>query len=196
VSLVQTHITRAQKVLEDASTCGIAIVPSVTVIPAPTNKHNWSCDSLTALLAANFEPGTLNVFYVGIDRTGNGHRGSWCGPRPDPRGGKAGGVILVSAVTSNKESLAHEIGHALSLDHTEDDPLTGLERTERFRNVMFSETDESVSVVREGFNAGQCIRMHAHGASWLRTVRAGSVTRCLNLPFLCPISIVPGAQCP
>jgi hypothetical protein len=105
--------------------------------------------------SAFFVPGRLNVYYVNSAFTGVN-----CG---------ASRNIQYVGTTANNQTLAHEFGHSMSLDHT--NGAAGFAAN----NVMVGGGQN-----RTHFSDGQSFRMNAHCSSTLNVngVRTGPVRRC------------------
>jgi hypothetical protein len=91
-------------------------ITDVTKVKGASKLLNNGCDHYAGLQALGFKKGQLNAYYVheihvattaGIATP----RGWWCGGYND-------NMLVLSALTIDRESLAHEIGHAMSLEHT------------------------------------------------------------------------------
>jgi hypothetical protein len=139
------------RVLFNSMNCGLGlsfVTKDVTAGPDTPSLLLADC-AAKARLRANigFNPGT-NVYYV-EDIGGFGHAGESCGDN----------MILVSAIKSDNETLAHELGHALShIIHT--DPSNGFPTN----NLMYSG-----STGRDWITMGQCFRFNTGPNSVLNT---------------------------
>lgn len=105
--------------------------------------------------SAFFTPGRLNVYYVNGAFTG-----LTCIANPN---------IIVIGTTANNQTLAQEIGHAFSLDHT--NSVAGFGSN----NVMVGG-----GAGRNHFSEGQAFRMNVNAASMLNVngVRTGPTRNC------------------
>lgn len=204
--VIQTDVARANLLFDAKSHCGVVFTADVARMQPPGGALNSDCGSVGALVKQDFQIGVVNVYYVAFDRTGSAtgtsHRGSYCGIHEDVGQTGTAPVVLISARTSNPETLAHELGHVFSLDHVQDDPEHGLDTMALARNVMFA--DPSVAClpgqpgceeVRDSFNLGQCVRMNVHHDSFLRDIAGRSAHGCVSAPFLCPPAVVPTKRC-
>jgi hypothetical protein len=131
-------------------------IRNVSADPAAIATIGTGCANAPAVLgSAFFIPGRLNVYYVNAAFTGVN-----CG---------ASRNIQYVGTTSNNQTLAHEFGHSMSLDHT--NGLAGFAAN----NVMVGGGQN-----RTHFSDGQSFRMNAHCSSTLNVngVRTGPVRRC------------------
>lgn len=128
-----------------------------------------SCENITALQNSQwYAGGQLNVYYVNYDaflETPEGgtfvRTGSTC---PSDRN-----VIYIYTMPQ-PETLAHEIGHSFSLDHT-NPPVRGFNNN----NIMWAS-----ATGRTQFSLGQSFRMNVHENSTLNTngIRTGTTRYC------------------
>lgn len=118
--------------------------------------------------SAFFTAGQLNVYYLNAAMPSA--RGLNCTQTRN---------IIVIGTTADNESLAHEIGHAFSLGHS--NGVTGIPAS----NVMVGGGSG-----RTEFTEGQCFRMNVNAGSALNTngVRTGATRICLDATadFFCP----------
>jgi len=145
--------------LYNTNNAGIGFAPTFHFVsgnPAAVAAIGTGCASAPGLLgSAFFTPGRLNVYYVNSAFTGVN-----CGVSRN---------IQFIGTTANNQSLAHEFGHSMSLDHTNGDP------TFPVTNVMIGG-----GAGRTHFSDGQSFRMNAQCSSTLNVngVRAGPTRRC------------------
>lgn len=135
------------------------------------NDDAW-LNNLTA--SAFFTAGQLNVYYVNGAFTGANSR-------------KNRNVIMIGTMANN-QTLAHEVGHAFSLDHTNTINTIGTD------NVM-----HAGGTNRTNFTEGQCFRCNVNRPSMLNVngVRTGPTRNCHDdphRPTTCPsldLDVVP-----
>ena len=145
----------------NAMQCGIGLGP-VTVNNAANNPNAQNLLNSTCANAANlnnqigFTQNQLNVYYV---NAAGGSRGWSCGNN----------TIIVAASIADNETLSHELGHALSLGHTNN--VVGMPAT----NVMVTGGTN-----RNSITTGQCFRCNANSNSALNANgnRTGSTRAC------------------
>ena len=154
------------------SRCGISFAP---------NYHDVSGNSSAAILFGGgdvgsmqnqtwrnsitgsmfFTAGRINVYYTGIPFTNPVVNGFTAVPNRN---------IIGIAIGADNASLAHELGHSFSLEHS--DGVAGIPSTNIMRtNVMTPRTE---------FTKGQCFRMNVNTKSTLNTnsVRTGFIRDC------------------
>ena len=145
--------------LYNTNNSGIGFTPTFQLVsgdPAAVAAIGTGCGSAPGLLgSAFFTPGRLNVYYVNGAFTGVN-----CGVSRN---------IQFLGTTANNQSLAHEFGHSMSLDHTNGNPAFPV------TNVMVGG-----GAGRTHFSDGQSFRMNAQCSSTLNVngVRAGPLRRC------------------
>lgn len=157
-ALVINDMARANQ-LYNSMNCGIgfqtAAINDVTTDPNTAGLIDANCTKAADLRnQIGFINNNLNVYYV----RNPGARGWWCGNN----------TILIGSGADN-ESLAHEIGHALSLGHT--NAVAGIPGT----NLMVTG-----GVGRNSITEGQCFRCNVNTNSRLNLngVRAGATRNC------------------
>jgi hypothetical protein len=129
------HLARAQAIF-DASGCRIRLRAEMREadITAATDLFYATCDSIDRLKQqAGWRRAALNIYYVadGDDRH-RGMKGLSCGPQ----------ALLITRA-ADRETLAHEIGHAYGLWHLDTDPA----------NLM-----ASIGYSRDHLTHEQCVR--------------------------------------
>ena len=142
---------------------GIAFSPTYTDISSNTSAVNLldgQCVTDQIKASSFYRPNQLNVYY--IDNPGLGDRGVNCfGGEPN--------IIFINK-TAVQETLAHELGHAFSLDHPNYPPAT----IDGFaaNNIMWSG-----ATGRTNFTIGQAVRMNLNVNSVLNVnkIRIGLV---------------------
>jgi hypothetical protein len=162
--------------------CGLAL--QATIVNATTNPNapgllTRKCSQAPSLRSGiGFDPGKINVYYISNvvreDNLGNA-KGAACGlvlattPGLPPPTADDWNTILVSAGTSDAESLAHEVGHAFSLMHTISNPAIPL------TNLMNGQ-----GTGRNSLTEGQCFRVNVNPGSALNAngVRTGPTRSC------------------
>jgi hypothetical protein len=146
-------------VLYNSNNSGIGFtseIRNVSADPAAIATIGTGCANAPLVLgSAFFVPNRLNVYYVNSAFTGVN-----CG---------ASRNIQYVGTTSNNQTLAHEFGHSMSLDHT--NGLAGFAAN----NVMVGGGQN-----RTHFSDGQSFRMNAQCSSTLNVngTRTGPVRRC------------------
>lgn len=164
--------------LYNTNNAGIGFSPNFRIVtgnPAALAAIGTGCANAPGLLgSAFFTPGRLNVYYVNGAFTGVN-----CG---------ASRNIQYIGTTANNQSLAHEFGHSMSLDHTNGNPAFPV------TNVMVGG-----GAGRTHFSDGQSFRMNAQCSSTLNVngVRAGPLRRCnstIGGNVTCPIAM--DSHCP
>jgi hypothetical protein len=147
--------------LYNTMNCGISFTRTYhdAVLAAVTaGLRDADCGS-AALLRSNigFVAGAINVYYL---RDPSGMRGWWCGNN----------TIIIGS-TADNETLSHELGHAFTLDHTNE--VAGMSAT----NLMVGG-----GTGRNNITEGQCFRCNANGDSTLNTNgnRVGPTRTCAD----------------
>jgi hypothetical protein len=130
-----------------------------------------------------YEPGKLNVYYVDrVLEASPTSVGVWCGTFG------VGGIILMEN-TAPISILAHELGHALSLEHVDavDLDADGNSDFEMWTNVMSMGSDP---VITPTFTEGQAFRVNANELSFLNAigVRRAVTRNCAEGDYnrMCP----------
>lgn len=152
---VLDDVDRATNLFDDER-CGVEFTATITDISTATfdpTLVDASCSRLTEFknitLADGtkaFRDGSINVYYI---RTVNDAQGEWC---PEALWDS----ILIGTTRKDEETMAHELGHALSLRHWED--TQGFEGD----NLMLS-----LASPRNSLSIGQCFRSNESNASVL-----------------------------
>jgi hypothetical protein len=115
-----------------------------------------------------YKPNQLNVYYIDNGPTQN-WRGQTCWHPTDPNSlGHEPNIIFIDR-WSFQETLAHEFGHAFSLDHPNEDGIMGINAD----NLMWSNTSNLTQ--RTIISLGQAFRMNVNVTSKLNVngVRTG-----------------------
>ena len=151
----------------NTSRCGLRFVANfnnATTDPEAAALQTADCGQMDSLPAFIGETANrLNVYYV---NTARGARGWYCG----------NGRIIVGVTNSSNTTLAHEIGHAFTLGHTngiDQDGVPGLDFPGS--NIMMGG-----GVNRTTFSEGQCFRCNVNTNSRVNTFGlrpAGQPTR-------------------
>ncbi|MCZ6733136.1 MAG: hypothetical protein O7B27_11425, partial [Gammaproteobacteria bacterium] len=120
-----------------------------------------------------YEPGKLNVYYVDrVLQTSANAVGAWCGTFG------MGGIILIEN-TAPISTLAHELGHASSLQHVDavDFDADGNPDFEKWTNVMSAGSDPAITPT---FTEGQAFRVNVNEISFLNAIgiRSGMTRNC------------------
>jgi len=143
---------------------GIAFSPTYTDISTNTNAVqllDGTCNVNMIKASGFYRPNQLNVYYV--NSLSLFARGRNCESDPN---------IIFIARTADEGTLAHEIGHALSLSHPNDSPaIDGI----GMENIMYSG-----ATGRTNLTIGQALRMNLNAKSMLNVnhVRLGFVRDC------------------
>ena len=176
----KTHAVAAAEIFNDMQS-GIGFEDSVPITEAGAlDSMGANCLNLQPLKNIGEGPG-LNVYYVQDITDADDARGILCST--DPK------VILISVPIGVTATLAHEIGHALKLEHTND--VDGLN--------TYVETEPGVAIcnlmLQSGVNqkllsTGQSFRANMNGESAINTlhVRTGPTLNCdpVNRTPECP----------
>lgn len=164
--------------LYNSNNSGIGFSPNFRIVtgsPAALATIGTGCANAPGLLgSAFFTPGRLNVYYV---------NGAFTGINCN-----ASRNIQYVGTTANNQTLAHEFGHSMSLDHVNGNPAFPV------TNVMVGG-----GAGRTHFSDGQSFRMNAQCSSTLNVngVRAGPLRRCNStIPgnVTCPVAM--DSHCP
>jgi hypothetical protein len=157
--------------------CGIQFTVTThdaTADPQAPSNLVRRCDQASTLRAEiGFMPGQINVYYIAEaqNQLGQTGRGAWCGspvlvssPTEDDKN-----TILISTGLADNETLAHEVGHALSLGHTN-----------AFSTIPSTNLMNSGGVNRDSLTEGQCFRCNVNPESAANRldVRVGPVRQC------------------
>jgi hypothetical protein len=169
------HVARAND-LYGPMNCGLALQP--VIVDATGNPNASSllvgkCSQAASLRQQiGFAPGKLNVYYISDvlrEDTSTSVRGATCGlvltsPTPDDWN-----TILVSTLYADAETLAHEVGHALSLAHTNTNP-----------DVPATNLMNGAGTGRNSLTEGQCFRVNVNPRSALNVngPRTGPTRSC------------------
>ena len=159
----QNDVARANQ-LYNSSRCGIQFVANyidATTDPQTAGLMNVGCGSSANFRTdIGFTANTLNIYYNGDPAA----RGWECGNPPT-------NIILIASYATN-ETLAHEIGHALTLVHTNNLNNDGLAGDDfPATNVMWGG-----GVNRNSFTEGQCFRCNIRANSSLIAYGVSAVT--------------------
>lgn len=163
------------------------------VFPAEFTDKTGDADSAKSYAYCNlhmeiiqdigYEPGKLNVYYVDrVLEASPTSVGVWCGTFG------VGAIILVEN-TAPISTLAHELGHALSLGHVDavDLDADGNPDFELWTNVMSTGSDSGITPT---FTEGQAFRVNANESSFLNAigVRSGVTRNCAegDYNWMCP----------
>ena len=160
------EVTQAS-VFYNGMQCGVDLNPARVrdkrTANGVSNLAKAGCSDLAKLKGIGFTDKHLNVYYVEEINEPAGARGVWC-PGPPP-------MILIKA-HSAVETLAHEIGHALTL--ADANPGDGLPAD----NLMNSGGDE-----RSTITTGQCFRANLNKDSGICKMGTSKLPE-LNVPCL------------
>jgi hypothetical protein len=169
LTVAPAEVARAREILDEMG-CGLDIDDTVTDL-SPVLEGDpvvqSSCNNAAVLRQkAGFDPGKLNVYYVELP---TGFRGDWCGSAD-------GGATILIGRTADLETLAHELGHAFSLGHVdnEDYNLDGVDDFDG-SNVMWPG-----GTGRKWLSEGQCFYSNVSEFSAVNFlgVRSGTTRIC------------------
>ena len=158
---VALEVNRAAE-LFDTQRCGAEFNATVTDVSQSTfdiELLDTTCTRSADLKKVGFQSGKVNVYYL---RTVDGNQGQRCEDGSSD-------LLLVGAMINDGETLAHELGHALSLGHWNDtQPATG-------SNLMLSPASG-----RNSLTLGQCFRTNVNAGSLLNRsgIRTGPTRSC------------------
>jgi hypothetical protein len=163
--------------------CGIDFAPAtvtdVTTHPKASAAAKAGCGDVATLRDVGFTPGHLNIYYVQEITDGDFPRGKVCASDPP--------VVLVK-LEAPIETLAHEIGHVLTLSHSNDsDVPPDMINNMGPANLMMSGGNE-----RDRITTGQCFRCNLNAASGIQSDKFGSRTG--EMPGCLPV--LAGPVCP
>jgi hypothetical protein len=173
---VESHLLRADA-LYTTMNCGIqfdAVVNDATANPNAPGLFDRRCDQAGTLRTTiGFTPGRLNAYYIRNPLYPDGitpSRGAWCGGTdlvPSPTADDKNTLLISSQADS--EGLAHEIGHSLTLRHTNSNPQIPAD------NLMFGGGTN-----RQSITEGQCFRVNVNASSAvnLNGIRVGPTRAC------------------
>ena len=179
--MAKNNVDRAN-VLYGTMNCGVALQAGFTDATSNRNAPGLltrKCGQAASLRTQiGFTPGALNVYYISdVQRDDNGMsvRGATCGlvlattPGQPPPTPDDWNTILISTLYADAESMAHEVGHAFSLGHTNANP--GIPTT----NLM-----NGATLGRNSLTEGQCFRVNVNPGSALNVngVRTGPTRSC------------------
>ena len=174
--IAQDDVDRAND-LYGTMNCGLALQP--TIIDATGNPNapgllTRMCSQAASLRTQiGFDPGKINVYYIADvkrdDAPDQSVRGATCGMVLSSTDPNEWNTILVSTLYEDPETLAHELGHAFTLAHTNANPdFTS-------KNIMWGS-----GANRTYFTEGQCFRVNVNSESALNKngVRTGPTRSC------------------
>ncbi len=149
----------------------------------PAKSYAYCYLHMDIIQDIGYEPSKLNVYYVDrVLEKGPTSVGAWCGTFG------MGGIILIEN-TAPISTLAHELGHALSLQHVDavDLDADGNADFEMWTNVMSTGSDPAITPT---FTEGQAFRVNVNEISFLNAigVRSGVTRNCAegNYNRMCP----------
>jgi hypothetical protein len=157
--------------------CGIQFTVTTrdaTADPQAPSNLVRRCDQASTLRTEiGFMPGQVNAYYIAEaqNQLGQPGRGAWCGspvlvpsPTEDDKN-----TILISTGLADNETLAHEVGHALSLGHTN-----------TFPTIPTTNLLSSGGLNRNSLTEGQCFRCNVNIESAVNRlhVRVGPTRSC------------------
>jgi len=151
--------------------CGIDFEPAPvedrTSHPGASGALDASCADAATVKAVGFTPGRLNIFYIQEITEPSSPRGIVCSGSPK--------IVLIK-LEASAETLAHEIGHVLTLRHSNESPVPP-EVTAAIPgdNLMISGGND-----RNTLTTGQCFRGNLNGPSGINTLgtRTGPTPGC------------------
>ena len=144
----------------------------------PTKSYAYCNLHMDIIQDIGYEPGKLNVYYVDrVLQTSPTSVGAWCGTVG------VGGIILIENMAPIS-TLAHELGHALSLKHVDavDLDADGNPDFEMWTNVMSTGSDPAITPT---FTEGQAFRVNVNEPSFLNAigVRSGVTRDCAESDY-------------
>jgi len=144
---VNHDIDRAAELYNDMQ-CGFDISAGAIQTASSSVRSQFdpaNCASVPALKQrVGFDPKRINTYYL----TDVGARGRFC---------SADSVILIGELEADRESLAHELGHAFSLGHPNERPtIPGMTS----KNLMWSGGSN-----RDAITTAQCFRTNVNKTS-------------------------------
>ena len=147
----------------DDMQCGVGFEVVVPIDKKPAlGSMSVGCSNLGPVKAVGYSTGRLNVYYVMEITDGDTAIGVHCAADPT--------VILIGAMFGVNATLSHEIGHALTLDHTNDiDGLDTLRLTSPYRR---QQSDAAIGVNQTLLSTGQCFRANLNSSSAINTLGA------------------------
>lgn len=171
-----TDVARAN-VLYGTMNCGIqftATARDATADPQAPSNLVRRCDQASSLRTEiGFMPGQINAYYIAAaqNQLGQIGRGAWCGSPvlvPSPTDDDKN-TILISTGLADNETLAHEVGHALSLGHTN-----------AFSTIPTTNLMNSGGLSRDSLTEGQCFRCNVNPEAAVNRlhVRVGPIRPC------------------
>lgn len=139
----------------------------------PTNSYAYCNLHMDIIEDIGYETGKLNVYYVDrVLENGPTAVGAWCGTFG------RGGIILIEN-TAPISTLAHELGHALSLEHIDDVDLDadGRPDFEMWTNIMSTGSNPALTPT---FSEGQAFRVNINERSFINAigVRSDVIRHC------------------
>ena len=155
VATDRARATQLYNTMKVGTIVSVAALRDATGDPDTPGLLNAACGSAANLRSQiGFDAGRLNVYYLNDP----GARGWWCGNN----------TIIVGSGADN-ESLAHEIGHAFTLAHT--NGIAGISNT----NLMITG-----GTGRNSITKGQAFRCNVNTTSTMNTngTRAGVTRSC------------------
>jgi hypothetical protein len=179
--MAKKNVDRAN-LLYGTMNCGVALKAGFTDATGNPNAPGLltrKCSQAASLRTQiGFTPGALNVYYISnvVREDGAGTaKGASCGlvlattpglPAPTADDWN---TILVSTQPSDAESLAHEVGHAFSLLHTNANPT-----------IVGTNLMNGQNTGRNSLTEGQCFRVNVNPTSALNAngVRTGTTRSC------------------
>jgi hypothetical protein len=153
--IVAADLRRANSIFDTNSRCGIQFdaggeVHDISGKVTEAMRH-IRCPGVETLKERGwYRNNTLNIYYI----ENNGLQGKWC----------AGSSSVLISITADGETLAHELGHAFALEHT-DGILPG-------SNLMATGSN------RNEATEGQCYRANLESNSRIHMVRTNPVRNC------------------
>jgi hypothetical protein len=182
VSDAKFHVSTAAQTYSDMQ-CGIGFDESLPVVEdASLASMSASCENLDPVREIGYTRGRLNVYYVFEISDAQDSRGIHC-VDTDPN------VILISTEWRTPATLSHEVGHALTLLHTNE--IDGLNTY-----VELNGTDVSNVMLQGGLNqwllsTGQCFRCNLNSESAINRLGARTGPK----PG-CDAAATPAGRCP
>ena len=164
---VQTTLNENRMGIELAYGAADQVFESIDVTADLLAQTDWCGAELVGFLNGRDLAATPDLFVIIVREMYSNLKGKRCPVNPT-----GGSVIFLSHSDFSSITLAHELGHALSLVGPHVDYNDGHAFLPEFalNNIMWAHNDPMLRKARSEFTAGQVYRMNVHQASWLNRV--------------------------